>query len=220
FQAEYEGSIPFTRSNVFKHLVCEWHLLPTNRVEYFRQDFSICLPSSTPPTSFNLDGVQIAPSLRNTLQLHFAFASIVAVQVVAHRLRRRQERQPVSLAGRTTVAPTFGVLRAHALDRPSVASGKCAHTRLISAATISCVSSRETRCRNRSLHSPGWCLPFSFRNRFCFYFFAGVLGSQCVPVTANYPRASIAICSIASIAGQRANSTSLALYSIERVGTC
>jgi hypothetical protein len=37
FQAEYEGSIPFTRSNVFNELACERFLLPTNRAEHFRQ---------------------------------------------------------------------------------------------------------------------------------------------------------------------------------------
>ncbi len=39
FQAEYEGSIPFTRSNVFSNLACERSQLPTNRAEHFRQSF-------------------------------------------------------------------------------------------------------------------------------------------------------------------------------------
>jgi hypothetical protein len=42
FQAEYEGSIPFTRSNDFNELACERFLLPTNRAEHFRQSFSVC----------------------------------------------------------------------------------------------------------------------------------------------------------------------------------
>ena len=37
FQAEYEGSIPFTRSNFFNDLARERFLLPTNRADHFRQ---------------------------------------------------------------------------------------------------------------------------------------------------------------------------------------
>ena len=39
FQAEYEGSTPFTRSFFFDDLACERSLLPTNRAEAFRQGF-------------------------------------------------------------------------------------------------------------------------------------------------------------------------------------
>jgi hypothetical protein len=39
FQAEYEGSIPFTRSNRFSDLHCERYLLPAKQAEHFRQSF-------------------------------------------------------------------------------------------------------------------------------------------------------------------------------------
>jgi hypothetical protein len=126
----------------------------------------------------------------------------------------------VSLAARTTATPNLRVLRAHVFDRPRVASGKCAHTRLVRAAPLSCVSSRERRCRHGSPHSGGRRLPLSLSDRSYFYFFARVLISQGVSAAANYPYAAVTICSIPRIAGQRANSSSRGLYRIERVGTC
>jgi len=46
FQAEYEGSIPFIRSNDFNNLSCEAHLVSTSRLISLRQAFhfsSACL---------------------------------------------------------------------------------------------------------------------------------------------------------------------------------
>jgi hypothetical protein len=40
FQAEYEGSIPFTRSNVFKHLLDLLFSIPTSWLNPFRQTFT------------------------------------------------------------------------------------------------------------------------------------------------------------------------------------
>src|SRR6266436_6731564 len=91
FQAEYEGSIPFTRSNVFNELPCERFLLPTNRAEHFRQSF-LRLFAALRATEVALDLDECRRSnpraaFRDALQLRLALAGIVAVQVIAHRRR-------------------------------------------------------------------------------------------------------------------------------------
>src|SRR4029077_20875573 len=45
FQAEYEGSIPFTRSNVFKYLRRSAFVVPTSRAAAFLQTFLECSPN-------------------------------------------------------------------------------------------------------------------------------------------------------------------------------
>ena len=91
FQAEYEGSIPFTRSNVLNNLACERFLLPTDRAEHFRQSFlrlfaTLCATEA----ALYLDECRRSnprAAFRDALQLCLALAGIVAVQVIAHRLR-------------------------------------------------------------------------------------------------------------------------------------
>jgi hypothetical protein len=83
FQAEYEGSIPFTRSKFINDLACERFLLPTNRAEYFRQSL-LHLFAKSRATETALEPNQCRRSSRSAalcdaLQLCLALAGVVAV---------------------------------------------------------------------------------------------------------------------------------------------
>jgi len=67
FQAEYEGSIPFTRSNVFNGLATERFLLPTNRAEHFRQNL-LSLFAMLPTAEPVLNLAEVKPSCRASMR--------------------------------------------------------------------------------------------------------------------------------------------------------